>query len=71
MRKWLLILVQGWRNLPGGLWAEEVPEMRMQSTKDWSLFVFPPGMMGKRGNPVLGSRDRLPHMTFSILVRES
>lgn len=46
MRKWLLILVQGWRNLPGGLWAEEVPEMKMQSPRDWRLFVFPAGMMG-------------------------
>lgn len=70
MRKWLLILVQGWRNLPGGLWAEEVPEMRMLSPKHWSHFVFPAGMMGEHGSPVLGSRDRLPCMTFSVLVQE-
>lgn len=46
MRKWLLILVQGWRNLLGALWAEEVPEMRMLSPKHWSLFVFPAGVLG-------------------------
>lgn len=71
MSKWLLILVQGWRNLPGGLRAEEVPEMRMPSLKHWSLFVLPTGMMGEHGSPMLGSWDTLPHMTFCILVWES
>lgn len=51
MRKWLLILVRGWRNLLGALWAEEVPEMRMLSPKHWSLFVFPTGVMGGAWQP--------------------
>lgn len=45
--------------------------MRMQSPKHWSLFVYPTGMMGEHGSPLLGSRDRLPRVTFSILVQES
>lgn len=68
MRKWLLILVWGRRNLLGALWAEEVSEMRMLSLKHWSLFVFPAGMIGgEHGSPVPGSRDKLPCVTFAVL----
>lgn len=65
MRKWLLILVQGWRNLPGGSRAEEAPELRMLSHH--SLFVFLTGAMGAYSSPVLGSRDKLLCVTFAIL----
>lgn len=38
-RKWLLLLVQGWRSLLGASLAEEVAEMKMPSRKPSELFV--------------------------------
>lgn len=39
----------GLEKSPGRLVGREVPEMKMQSLRDWRLFVFPAGMMGEHG----------------------
>lgn len=64
MRKWLLILVQGWRNLLGVSRAEEVPGIRMLSAKHWSFFVFPAGVMGGVQQPHGGEQGQAPVCNF-------
>lgn len=71
MRKWLLVLVQSWRNLPGASWAEEVPETRTPSPRHQSRFVFSAGVVGGARQPRAGHRDELLCAICTFLVQGS